>query len=117
MKMEKLELSNLGAAKKVTVTKDNTIVLHGGGDKKEIQERCDQIREAIATTTSDYDRCAHACSRLCSSPCVGMRVLMCGHAHGCVQAPMCVRICVCKFVCVHVVSHVHVNVQRTRVQM
>lgn len=57
IKIEKLELDNLGAAKKVTVTKDDTIVLHGGGVKTEIQERCDQIREAIATTTSDYDRC------------------------------------------------------------
>jgi chaperonin GroEL (HSP60 family) len=40
----------------VTVTKDDTIVLDGSGDKKSIQERCDQIREAAATTTSDYDR-------------------------------------------------------------
>ena len=34
----------------------DTILLHGGGDKHAIQEHCDQIREAIATTTSDYDR-------------------------------------------------------------
>jgi hypothetical protein len=40
----------------VTVTKDDTIILDGSGDKSSIQERCDQIREAANTTTSDYDR-------------------------------------------------------------
>lgn len=40
----------------VTITKDDTIVLDGSGEKGSIQERCDQIREAAATTTSDYDR-------------------------------------------------------------
>jgi hypothetical protein len=36
---------------------DDTIILHGGGDKREITDRCEQIRSAISTTTSDYDRC------------------------------------------------------------
>jgi chaperonin GroEL len=40
----------------VTVTKDDTILLDGAGDKSSIQERCEQIREAAANTTSDYDR-------------------------------------------------------------
>ena len=40
----------------VTITKDDTILLDGSGDKSNIQERCDQIREAASTTTSDYDR-------------------------------------------------------------
>jgi chaperonin GroEL len=40
----------------VTITKDDTIILDGGGDKANIQERCEQIREAAAQTTSDYDR-------------------------------------------------------------
>lgn len=56
IKMEKVELTALGSAKKVTVTKDDTIVLHGGGDKGAISERCDQIREGMLNTTSDYDR-------------------------------------------------------------
>jgi chaperonin GroEL len=55
-KMEKIELGSLGHAKKVTLTKDDTIVLHGGGEKSSITERCDMIRQAIDTTTSDYDR-------------------------------------------------------------
>ncbi|KAJ9511320.1 hypothetical protein QJQ45_029754 [Haematococcus lacustris] len=54
--MEKVELTALGSAKKVTVTKDDTIILHGGGDKAGIQERCEQLRQAVADTTSDYDR-------------------------------------------------------------
>ena len=40
----------------VTVTKDDTILLHGAGDKASIQGRCDQIKAAIEGTTSDYDR-------------------------------------------------------------
>lgn len=55
-KLDKVEANMLGSAKKVTVTKDDTILLHGAGDKQEIQNRSDQIREAIETTTSDYDR-------------------------------------------------------------
>ena len=38
------------------MTKDDTIRLDGSGEKSSIQERCDQIREAASTTTSDYDR-------------------------------------------------------------
>jgi chaperonin GroEL len=40
----------------VTVTKDDTIILDGAGDRGAIQERCDQIRQAADETTSDYDR-------------------------------------------------------------
>lgn len=38
------------------MTKDDTILLHGGGEKSSIQARCDQIRAALEATTSDYDR-------------------------------------------------------------
>ena len=55
-KMEKVELSMLGSVRKVTITKDDTILLHGGGEKSAIAARCDQIREAMEATTSDYDR-------------------------------------------------------------
>ena len=55
-KLDKVELPMLGSCKKVTVTKDDTILLHGGGEKAAIQARCDQIRAALDATTSDYDR-------------------------------------------------------------
>ena len=46
----------LGKAEKVTVTKENTTIVGGVGDKNEIAERAQLIRQQIATTTSDYDR-------------------------------------------------------------
>ena len=50
-------------AHQVTISKDDTIVLDGAGDKSAITERCDQIREAAESSTSDYDRsAAHAIS-------------------------------------------------------
>eukprot|EP00879_Flechtneria_rotunda_P029549 GHRR01031967.1.p1 GENE.GHRR01031967.1~~GHRR01031967.1.p1 ORF type:complete len:494 (+),score=182.59 GHRR01031967.1:104-1483(+) len=55
-KLDKVELEQLGSVKKVTVTKDDTILLHGGGDKKDLEARCEQIRQAMENTTSDYDR-------------------------------------------------------------
>eukprot|EP00195_Chlamydomonas_chlamydogama_P015198 CAMPEP_0202889864 /NCGR_PEP_ID=MMETSP1392-20130828/417_1 /ASSEMBLY_ACC=CAM_ASM_000868 /TAXON_ID=225041 /ORGANISM="Chlamydomonas chlamydogama, Strain SAG 11-48b" /LENGTH=570 /DNA_ID=CAMNT_0049573293 /DNA_START=61 /DNA_END=1773 /DNA_ORIENTATION=+ len=55
-KMEKVEVNSLGSARKVTITKDDTIILHGSGEKAHIVERCEQIRQAIEATTSDYDR-------------------------------------------------------------
>ncbi len=45
-KLEKVELDMLGSCKKVTITKDDTILLHGSGDKADITARCDQIRQA-----------------------------------------------------------------------
>jgi chaperonin GroEL len=56
LKLETVNLDMLGRAKKSTVTKDDTILLDGGGSKEAIQERCEQIREAINQSTSDYDR-------------------------------------------------------------
>ena len=46
----------LGSARQVKVTKDNTIIVDGGGDAKAIKDRVNQIRSQIETTTSDYDR-------------------------------------------------------------
>ena len=54
--LDKLDLSSLGRAKKVTISKDDTIVLDGAGGKEAIAERCDQLRESIDASTSDYDR-------------------------------------------------------------
>lgn len=46
----------LGSAEKVTVDKENTTIVNGVGDKKQIQDRVAQIKKQIETTTSDYDR-------------------------------------------------------------
>jgi chaperonin GroEL len=56
IKLENVEVSQLGQAKRIVVTKDNTTIIEGAGKKKDIQARCDQIRGQIEKTTSDYDR-------------------------------------------------------------
>jgi chaperonin GroEL len=56
IKLEKVELSQLGQAKKIVVNKDNTTIIEGAGKKKDITARCEQIRSQIEKTTSDYDR-------------------------------------------------------------
>ena len=56
MKLENVELSMLGSAKKVTITKDNTTIVDGQGGKSDIDARCGQIRRQMEETTSDYDK-------------------------------------------------------------
>jgi len=56
IKLESIELSQLGQAKKVVVEKETTTIIEGAGNKKDINGRCDQIRKQIEKTTSDYDR-------------------------------------------------------------
>ena len=56
IKLESLELAQLGQAKKIVVDKDTTTLIEGAGRKKDIVARCDQIRSQIEKTTSDYDR-------------------------------------------------------------
>jgi chaperonin GroEL len=56
IKLEKIELSQLGQAKKVVVDKETTTIIEGAGKKKDIDARCEQIRNQIEKTTSDYDR-------------------------------------------------------------
>jgi chaperonin GroEL len=55
-KLENIELSDLGTAKRIVVDKDNTLIIEGGGKRKDIDGRADQIRKQIEATTSDYDR-------------------------------------------------------------
>ncbi len=55
-KLENTILSDLGTAKKVTIDKDNTTIVEGGGSTDEIKARINQIRKQIEDTTSDYDR-------------------------------------------------------------
>ena len=56
IKLESIELSQLGQAKKIVTDKDKTTIIEGGGKKKDIDARCEQIRNQIEKTTSDYDR-------------------------------------------------------------
>jgi len=56
VKLENVEVSQLGRAQRIVVDKDNTTLIGGAGDKKAIEGRKQQIRQQIAKTTSDYDR-------------------------------------------------------------
>ncbi|KAE9612140.1 hypothetical protein Lal_00022215 [Lupinus albus] len=56
MNLEKVDLDMLGTCKKITISKDDTVILDGAGDKKAIEERAEQIRSAIENSTSDYDK-------------------------------------------------------------
>ncbi len=56
MKLENVTVDMLGNAKKVSITKDETTVVDGSGEKAEIEARVSQIRQQIEETTSDYDR-------------------------------------------------------------
>ena len=56
IKLEGVELSDLGEAKRITVTKENTTIVEGGGSSEAITGRVNQIRRQIEETTSDYDR-------------------------------------------------------------
>jgi len=56
MKLENVTIDMLGTAKKVAITKDETTVIDGAGEKAEIDARVAQIRTQIEETTSDYDR-------------------------------------------------------------
>ena len=56
MKLENVTIDMLGSAKKVSITKDETTVVDGAGEKAEIEARVSQIRGQIEETTSDYDR-------------------------------------------------------------
>jgi chaperonin GroEL len=55
-KLENVTLDQLGRAKRVEITKDNTTIVEGAGKKKDILARCELIRKNIEVTTSDYDR-------------------------------------------------------------
>jgi len=56
IELEKVDLSMLGRAKKVSVERENTTIVEGAGDAKAIQARIGQIRKEIETTTSDFDK-------------------------------------------------------------
>jgi chaperonin GroEL len=56
IKLEGVQLDDLGRAKRITVNKDNTTIIDGGGEQKNIEGRIKQLRTQIEETTSDYDR-------------------------------------------------------------
>ncbi|WP_185877234.1 chaperonin GroEL [Blattabacterium cuenoti] len=55
-KLEDVKLNMLGKAERVIIDKDNTTIVNGGGNKRDIRSRIDQIKAQIETTTSDYDK-------------------------------------------------------------
>lgn len=55
-KLEAVTLEQLGRAKRITITKDATTIVQGGGSKDDVQKRIEQIRKSIENSTSDYDR-------------------------------------------------------------
>lgn len=56
LKLENVDMTMLGSAKKVTISKDDTIILDGAGSREGITERCDLLKATIDTTSSDYEK-------------------------------------------------------------
>lgn len=56
VKLDNIDISVLGNAKRVLIDKDNTTIVSGSGDKVNIEARCGQLKQQINDTTSDYDR-------------------------------------------------------------
>ena len=56
MKLEELQLEELGTIKKVIVTKDNTTMISGNEENPELKARIEEIKTRVASSTSDYDK-------------------------------------------------------------
>ncbi len=56
VKLEKAEITMVGHAKRIIVDKENTTIVDGSGDKKEVEKRVAQLKKQIEDTTSDYDK-------------------------------------------------------------
>jgi chaperonin GroEL len=56
IKLDNIQLSDLGKAKKITIDKDNTTIIEGSGKTSDIKSRIDQIRRELESSTSDYDK-------------------------------------------------------------
>ena len=56
LKLENVTLKDLGSAKRIVIDKDNTTIIDGSGTKKDIEGRCQEIRNQVEDTSSDYDR-------------------------------------------------------------
>jgi chaperonin GroEL len=56
LKLEDATLDMLGTCKKITISKDDTIILDGAGSRADIEERCELLRASVSNTTSDYEK-------------------------------------------------------------
>jgi chaperonin GroEL len=56
MTLDKVDISMLGSAKKIKISKEDTVIVDGAGDKADLESRCAQIRQQISESTSDYDK-------------------------------------------------------------
>ncbi|CAF4359231.1 unnamed protein product, partial [Rotaria sordida] len=56
MKLENVNVSMLGTAKRVKISKENTVIIDGAGNKADIDSRCAQIRNQVEESSSDYDK-------------------------------------------------------------
>ena len=56
LSLETAEIEHLGTAKKVTIGKENTVIVDGAGDKASIEARVESIRRQVEESTSDYDK-------------------------------------------------------------
>merc|ERR1711998_45583 len=56
MTLDKIDISALGEAKTITITKEDSVILEGSGSDAEVSERCDQIRDTIEVTSSEYEK-------------------------------------------------------------
>jgi chaperonin GroEL len=56
MKLENVTVQMLGSAKRITIQKENTVIVDGSADKSDVEARCAQIRAQMVETTSDYDK-------------------------------------------------------------
>lgn len=56
LKLNQVQIRDLGTAQKVVIDKDSATIIEGGGDAKDVKSRADQLRQMIVETTSDYDR-------------------------------------------------------------
>lgn len=56
VKLEDVQIQDLGEAEEVTITKDDTLILRGKGDQQDIDKRVAQIQEEIDSSTSDYEK-------------------------------------------------------------
>jgi chaperonin GroEL len=56
LKLEDISLSDFGQVGEVSITKDDTLLLHGKGSKEEVEKRCQAIKEQLEVTTSEYEK-------------------------------------------------------------
>ena len=101
LKLDKVEPSMLGKVKKVSVSKDDTVLLDGAGSKEAIADRCEQIRTAIENTTSDYEKekLQERLAKLAGGVAVIKVWTVCVLLILCVCVCVCVCACVCLCVC------------------